>query len=92
MIFHCLDCLEEWGRARRGSSLGDLGKDAPIRVASFARHGKPGFAVVRDDAIEDPSGNVATLRDALASCGVEGLRRRADAGGRRIRCASSTTR
>lgn len=47
-----------------------------MRLASFTRQGRHGFGVVADDRVVDLSGDVPTLRDALARWGLDGLHRR----------------
>ena len=52
-----------------------------MRLASFIHRGRTAFGVVRAVGVVDLSGEIATLRDALATLGLAGLRRRAaDAG------------
>jgi 2-keto-4-pentenoate hydratase/2-oxohepta-3-ene-1,7-dioic acid hydratase in catechol pathway len=48
-----------------------------MRLASFIHRGRAAFGVVRNEGAVDLSGEVATLREALAAWGLEGLRRRA---------------
>ena len=49
-----------------------------MRLASFQHRGRDAFGVVRDDHVVDLSGEVATLREALATWGLKGLRERAE--------------
>lgn len=49
-----------------------------MRLASFTRHGRPGFGVVRHDSIADLSDEAASLRDALDRWGLDGLVRRGE--------------
>jgi 2-keto-4-pentenoate hydratase/2-oxohepta-3-ene-1,7-dioic acid hydratase in catechol pathway len=55
-----------------------------MRLASFAHGRGEGFGVVAADHVIDLSGEVPTLRAALSSWGIDGLRERARAGGRKV--------
>src|SRR5438105_10141954 len=61
-----------------------------MRLASFIHAGKQGFGVVRGGDIVDLSGEAATLRDALAAWGLDGLRARAGAAQRTVPIAQIT--
>jgi len=63
-----------------------------MRLASFAHGRGEGFGVVADDQVVDLSGEVPTLRAALAAWGLAGLRERARAGGRVVPLAQVTWR
>jgi len=63
-----------------------------MRLASFAHGRGEGFGVVADDRVVDLSGDVTTQRAALAAWGLDGLRERARAGGRRVPLAEITWR
>jgi 2-keto-4-pentenoate hydratase/2-oxohepta-3-ene-1,7-dioic acid hydratase in catechol pathway len=58
-----------------------------VRFASFVWEGRPGFGVVSGEEIRDLSGDAATLREALARYGVDGLRERAARPGRAVPAA-----
>lgn len=51
-----------------------------MRLASFRYRGREGFGVVEDRQVRDLSGEVPTLRHALAEWGLPGLRARAGGG------------
>ena len=51
-----------------------------MRLASFRVRGREGFGVVEDGQVRDLSGEVPTLREALAAWGLPGLRARAGSG------------
>jgi hypothetical protein len=63
-----------------------------MRLASFAHGRGEGFGVVAADHVVDLSGDVPTLRAALAAWGLEGLRERARAGGRPVPLGEITWR
>ena len=60
-----------------------------MRLASFRLQGRDGFGVVDDAHVVDLSGDVTTLRDALATWGLAGIRARAASGVKRP-CAEIT--
>lgn len=51
-----------------------------MRLASFRHDGRDGFGIVHDDHVIDLSAGIATLREALAAWGVDGIRTRAGDG------------
>ena len=51
-----------------------------MRLASFRVRGREGFGVVEDGQVRDLSGEIPTLREALATWGLPGLRARAGSG------------
>jgi 2-keto-4-pentenoate hydratase/2-oxohepta-3-ene-1,7-dioic acid hydratase in catechol pathway len=55
-----------------------------MRFARFQHAGGAGFGVVQGERVLDLSGEVATLREALARWGVDGLRSRAETGSKSI--------
>jgi 2-keto-4-pentenoate hydratase/2-oxohepta-3-ene-1,7-dioic acid hydratase in catechol pathway len=55
-----------------------------MRLASFRWQGRAGFGVVSGSEILNLTGEAATLREALASFGLDGIRRRAAVSGNRI--------